>query len=173
MNAGSDQTSFSLAEFMVASVAMAVVAVIAFQGIWGSREANLSAANLSRSRAFATGRPLQVSPWRLDSPDANTRVRSVRTSDIVSVRKTEPFGPGSVAGGLPGRRPGGTPPSTFFAEAAPATAVDLSPDSGAPPGPLIGPPDLFRMPNAIPAAPVKPTKETVIPPRPEGKRESR
>jgi hypothetical protein len=168
MNARDDQTPFSLSEFVAASIAMAAVVVIAFQGIWGAREANLSAGNLSRSRpASAAGRSLQVSPWRLDNSAANAVPRPGRPSDVVTVRKVETFGP---AGSPAGRRPAATPPSTFFAESAPATVVEMQlPDIGGPPPPLIGPRDLFHMPNAIPAAPVKPTKEATIPPRPERK----
>jgi hypothetical protein len=60
--------------------------------------------------------------------------------------------------------PGGTngfPASTFFAEAAPATIVEMRlPDIGGPPPPLIWPPDLFRMKNAISAQPIKGTIPT-------------
>jgi hypothetical protein len=154
MNARDDQDPFSLAEFAVASIAIAAVVVIAFQGILGSRKPNMSAANLSRPRlTSASGHSsLQVSQWRL-GPEANMPTRPYRPSDVATVRKTEYPGPGSVAGNTPTRHAGrtnGAPSTTFLREAAPATIVELqSPDIGGPPPPLIGPPDLFRMKDAI------------------------
>jgi hypothetical protein len=177
MNAQDDQAPFSLAEFAVASIAIAAVVVIAFQGILGSREPNLSAVNLSRPRlTSASGHSsLQVSQWRL-SPEANMRMRPYPPSDVATVRKTEYSDHGSAAGGTPTRHTGrtnGLPAATFLAEAAPTTIVELqSPDIGGPPPPLIGPPDLFRMRNAIAAGPAGPIKEATISPRPE-RRESR
>jgi hypothetical protein len=178
MNAQDDQVPFSLAEFAAASIAVAAVAVIAFHGIVGSREPNLSEVNLSRPRlTSASGHSsLQVSQWRL-SPEANMRTRPYRPSDVATVRKTESSGPGtessdpgSAAGNAPTWHTGrtnGLPASTFFTEAAPATSVELVlPDIGGSPPPLIGPPDLFRMRNAIVAEQAKPIKEATIPPRP-------
>jgi hypothetical protein len=175
-NAQDDQAPFSLAEFAVASIAIAVVAVIAFRGILGSLEPNLSAINLSRPRlTSASGHSsLQVSQWRL-SPEANMQTRPYRPSDVAKVRKTEysrlgteSSGPGSTAGSTPTRRTGranGLPVSILLTEANPATIVELlSPDIGGPPPPLIGPPDLFRMRNAITGEPAMPA---TIPPRPE------
>jgi hypothetical protein len=154
MNARNDQAPFSLAEFAAASIAIAVVMVIAFKGILGSREANLSAGNLSRPRLSSAfgGSSLQVSPWRLDNSfEANKRTRPYRPSEIVTVRKTGSSGPGSAGSSPPIRQPGGNgpPASTFFTEAVPATVVEmLLPNFGGP-LPLIDPPDLFRMRNAI------------------------
>jgi hypothetical protein len=165
MNAQDDEDPFSLAEFAVASIAMAAVAVIAFQGILGSRERNLSAVNLSRPRlTSASGHSsLQVSEWRLGL-EANMGTRSYRPSDVAAVRKTY-SGPGSADGNTPTRQTG-LPATTFLTEAAPTTIVELqSPDIGGPPPPLIGPPDLFRMKNAI-AEPAKPIRETTISTRP-------
>jgi hypothetical protein len=161
MDAPNEKTPFSIPEFVAASTAMAVVAVVAFQGIWGSRDPNLSTANLSRRLSTsATGRSLQVGPWILDNVEASKSSRPYRSSDIVAVRKTESFGPGTGTGNRPGRRPGDIPASTFFAEAAPATVVEmLMPDSGAPPPSLIGPAELFHMKNAIVAQSVTPIKE--------------
>jgi hypothetical protein len=181
MSAISRQEPFSLTEFVAASIAIAVVAVVAFHGIWGPRQSNLSAANQSRSRlAPATGSSLQVSQWRLDSLDPDTRAN--RPPDSVTSGKTGSRGPGPVASTVTSspRRTVGVPPSIFFAEAAPGTMVEItSPDYGGPSSPLIGPPDLFRMKNAIvalPAKPVtvpsKPTRDVTILPRPE-RRESR
>jgi hypothetical protein len=156
MDSPGDQ--FSTPEFVVASIAMAVVAVVAFEGIWGSRDPNPYARDLSRAHlTSATGRSLQVSAWRLD--DASAPSRPYRPSDVVAVRKSESFGFGPTAANQPGRSPGEPLASTFFKEAAPATAVEmLMPDIGGP-LPLIGPPDLFRMKNAIVPQSVKPIKE--------------
>jgi hypothetical protein len=161
MNSPNDQTPFSTAEFVAASIAMAVVAVVAFQGIWGSGDTNLSALNLSRLRSTSpAGRALQVGPWILDNVDAVKSSRPYRSSDVVAVRKKESFDPGPVAGSRPGQRPADPPASTFFVEAAPATAVQtLIPNIGGPSPPLIGPPDLFRMKHAIVAQSVTPIKE--------------
>jgi hypothetical protein len=169
MNAQDDEDPFSLAEFAVASIAIAAVAVIAFQGILGSREPNLSAVNLSRPRLTpASGHSsLQVSEWRLGL-EANMRTPPYRPSDVAAVRKTY-SGPGSADGNTPTQQTGrtnGLPAATFLTEAAPTTIVELqSPDIGGPPPPLIGPPDLFRMGNAI-AESAKPIKETTISTRP-------
>jgi hypothetical protein len=162
MDSPNEKTPFSIPEFVAASTAMAVVAVVAFQGIWGSRDPNLSAVNLSRRLSTsATGRSPQVGPWILDNSEATKSSRPYRSSDIVAVRKTESsFGPGPGAGNRLGRRPVDIPVSTFFVEAAPATVVEmLMLDVSGPPSPLIGPPDLFHMKNAIVAQSVKPIKE--------------
>jgi hypothetical protein len=184
MSAQDDQAPFSLAEFAVASIAIAAVVVIAFQGILGSRDPNLSAVNLSRPHlTSASGHSsLQVSQWLL-GPEANMRTRPYRPSDVATVRKTEysgpgieSSGPGSAAGNMPAWHTGrtnGLPAASFLAEAAPTTIVELqSPDIGGPPPPLIGPPDLFRMRNAIAAEPAKPIKGAKSSTRPE-RRESR
>jgi hypothetical protein len=165
-NARNDQAPFSLGEFAAACIAMAVVMVVAFQGILGSREANLSRGNLLRPRLTSSaGSSLKVSPWRLDnSADANMQARPYRPSDVVAVRKTESSGPGSAGIIPPARHPvgNGPPASTFFAEGSPTAAVEMVlPDFD---GPLIGPPDLFHMKNAIVAQP-GPVKDATIPPR--------
>jgi hypothetical protein len=181
MSAISRQEPFSLPEFVAASIAIAVVAVVAFHGIRGSRQSDLSAANHSRLRpAPAAGSSLQVSQWRLDGPDPDARAN--RAADIVTSGKTGSPGRGPVASTVASspRRAVGAPTSTFFAEAATGTIVEITmPDYGGSSSPLIGPPDLFHMKNAIvtlPAKPVavppKPTKDVVILPRPE-RRESR
>ena len=182
MNSRNNQAPFSLPEFAAASIAMAVVAVITFRGILGSRESNLSAASLSRPRATSTGeRSLQVGQWRLDSSDLNTRARPNRMSDVVAVRKTETSVSAREAGNPTSPNPGRaneSRASTFFAEASPATIVEMRlSDIGGPPAPLIGTSDLFRMKNAITAnvagaRPARPIKEATIPPYPE-RRESR
>jgi hypothetical protein len=175
MNAQDDHDPFSLAEFAVASIAIAAVVVIAFRGILGSHEPN--AVNLSRPRlTSASGHSsLQVSQWRL-SPEANMRTWPYRPSDVATVRKTEYPGAGSGAGSADTRHTGrtnGLPTGTFLEEAAPATMVELqSPNIGGPPPPLIGPPDLFRMRNVFAAEPARPIKEATISTRPE-RRESR
>jgi hypothetical protein len=150
---------FSIPEFVVASIAMAVVAVVAFEGIWGSRDANPYAINFSRAHlTSAKGQSLQVSAWRLD--DASAPSRPYRPSDVVAVRKSESFGPGPAAANPPGRSPGEPLASMFFKEAAPATVVEMAmPDVGGLPPPLIGPPELFHMKNAIVPQSVKPIKE--------------
>jgi hypothetical protein len=158
MDSPNDQ--FSIPEFVVASIAMAVVAVVAFEGISGSRDANPYATNFSRAHLTpATGRSLQVSAWRLD--DASAPSRPYRPSDVVAVRKSGSSGPGPAAPAKqPGRSPVEPPASTFFKEATPATVVEMRmPDIGGPPPPLIGPPELFRMKNAIVPPWVKPIKE--------------
>jgi hypothetical protein len=164
MNARNDQAPFSLPEFAAASIALAAVAVIAFQGILGPRESNLSTGNLSRPRlTSASGRQLQVSSWRLDSEDANVRMPPIRSSDIVAVRKIEPPS-GPEAAGSPGPRPGanGGRALTFFAEASPETIVELVlPDIGGQ-QPLMGPRDLFHMKNAIVVQPASPIRDLPI-----------
>jgi hypothetical protein len=170
MNLRNDQAPFSLAEFAAATIAIAIVAVIAFQGILGPREANLSAGKLSRPRLMSASgaSSLKVSPWRLDSsPDANSGTRPYRPSDVVSVRKTGSSGPGSAGSSPPARHADGNAPraSTFFTEAAPATIVEMQlPDFGGS-LPLIDPPDLFHMRNAIAAQSARPIKEATNPPR--------
>jgi hypothetical protein len=164
MNARDDETPFSLPEFMAASIAMAAVAVIAFQGIYGPREVNLSARSLSRSRPAGTERSLQVSTWRLGDPGTKVPPRPDRPPDFSTVRKTETVGRGI--------RKSAIQPSMFFAEASQATAAEIALPEIVGPYPLIGPPDLFRMKNAIGAQPAKPGKETMISSRSE-RRESR
>jgi hypothetical protein len=182
MNSRNNQVPFSLPEFATASIAMAVVAVIAFRGILGSQESNLSAASLSRPRATsAAERSLQVGQWRLDNSNLNARAWPNRTADIVAVRKTETSVSGREAGNPTIPNPGRaneSQASAFFAEASPATIIEMrQPDIGGPPAPLIGTSDLFRMKNAITAnavgaRPARPIKEATIPPYPE-RRESR
>jgi hypothetical protein len=58
--------------------------------------------------------------------------------------------------------------SSFFAEAAPTTAVEMqSPRTNGAPPPLIGPTDLFRAKDAITAPPERSVRMAAIPPMPE------
>jgi hypothetical protein len=151
--------------------------VVAFNGNRGSQESNLSAANPSRPRpASATGSSLQVSQWRLDSPGANAQASRAAGNAPAGKTGSPAPGPGAAASSAvtssPRRTAAGGPASTFFAEAAPGTIVEITlPDYGGPSSPLIGPLDLVHMKNAIVTTPKpvtippKPIKEVTIPPK--------
>jgi hypothetical protein len=165
MNARNDQASFSIAECAAASIATAIVVVIALQGLLGSRQVNLSVGNLPSPllTSASRGSSLKVSPWRLDNSPANIRTRPYRPAGEVTSREIASSGPGPAGSSQSTLPSGGNgmPASTFFTEAAPATAVKLVPFTAGDDLPLIDPPDLFRI--AVQAA--RPIKEATIPPR--------
>jgi Putative peptidoglycan binding domain len=183
MNSSNAREPFSLSEFAAGSIAVAAVALIAFQGVTISQPPDFASADLPAANPLpatqADSSP-SVSQPRRHVPTAAARARQspppneVMPPSEVTMRASESRGPALAASDPPIPNPSGTKGasvSNFLVEAAPATIVEMqSPEIGDAPPPLIGPVDLFRTKNAISTQPPKPIKEAAIPATPEAER---
>jgi hypothetical protein len=175
MNASHEQEPFSLAEFAAGSSAVAAVVLIAFVGVRASQPPDPPANDL-RGAVAAPSASADASQRRRHVPTATARARQglppseVPPSDATT-QVADSSGDNSAANYV---RPAnaaatiGAPASSFFAEAAPTTVVEMqSPRTNGAPPPLIGPTDLFRAKDTITAPPERSVRMAAIPPTPE------
>ncbi len=175
MNASHEQEPFSLAEFAAGSSAVAAVVLIAFVGVRASQPTDPPANDL-RGAVAAPSASADASQRRRHVPTATARARqglppSEVTTGDATTQVADSSGGNSAANYV---RPAnaaattGAPASSFFAEAAPTTVVEMqSPRTNGAPPPLIGPIDLFRAKDAITAPPERSVRMAAIPPTSE------
>jgi hypothetical protein len=170
MNASHEQEPFSLAEFAAGSSAVAAVVLIAFVGVRASQPPDPPANDL-RGAVAAPSASADASQRRRHVPTATARARQGLPPSDATTQVAESSGDNSAANNV---RPAnaaattGAPASSFFAEAAPTTVVEMqSPRTNGAPPPLIGPTDLFRAKDTITAPPQRSVRMAAIPPTPE------
>jgi hypothetical protein len=172
MNASHEQEPFSLSEFAAGSSAVAAVVLIAFVGVRASQPPN-PPANDSLGAVAAPSASAEASQRRRHVPTATARARQgLLASDVTPSEATtqvgESFGDDSPANNARPAYAAATrsaPASSFFAEAAPTTVVEMqSPRTNGAPPPLIGPTDLFQTKDALTAPPQRSVRMAAIPP---------
>jgi hypothetical protein len=186
MNASHEQEPFSLSEFAAGSSAVAAVVLIAFVGVRASQPPS-PPANNSRGEVATPSASAEASQRRRHVPTATARARQGLPPSDATTPVAESSGEYSAANNPRPANAAGTtsaPASSFFAEAAPTTAVEMqSPATNGAPPPLIGPTDLFQTKDAItappdrsvrmaaiPSPPDKSARDAAIPPPPEPER---
>ncbi len=180
MNASHENEPLSLVEFAMGAVAVAAVAAIAFHGVMVSQSRDQSSAKAIPPWATLSSPRLRDASQRAGprrhrhTPYALVRTRQGPAADGVTRRETESSALDSAALDPPAVNPAeatGAPGLDFFAEADPATGVMLlTPDMADPPFPLIGPPDLFQMKDAVSVQRLRPAADAADPP-PAGARD--
>jgi uncharacterized lipoprotein YbaY len=178
MNRSNEHEPFTLSELAAGSSAVAAVALIAFLGVRVSQPPDPPPANISQAAPAAATGPnsaAEAGQRRRHVPTATARARQgLPPPNDVAMRLSESSGADSPASHPPASNAvatKGAAASNFLVEAAPSTIVEMrSADTGGPPPPLIGPPDLFRTKDAISVRPPDPIRETAIPPPPEAER---
>jgi hypothetical protein len=170
MNTSHEQEPFSLSEFAAGSSAVAAVVLIAFVGVRASQPPN-PPANNSRGAVAAPSASAEASQRRRHVPTATARARQGLPPSEATTQVAESSVDNSAANNArPAKATATTdaPASSFFAEAAPTTVVEMqSPRSNGAPPPLIGPTDLFQAKDTITAAPGRSVRMAAIPPLPE------
>jgi Putative peptidoglycan binding domain len=175
MNTRHEHEPFSLSEFAAGSSAVAAVLLIAFVGVRASQPPN-PPANNSRGAVAAPSASAEASQRRRHVPTATTRARqglppSETAPSEATAQVAESSGDNSAANSARPAKAAATtraPASSFFAEAAPTTVVEMQSPRTNGALPLIGPTDLFQTKDAITAPPERSVRMAAIPPLPEG-----
>jgi peptidoglycan hydrolase-like protein with peptidoglycan-binding domain len=172
MNATHQQEPFSLSEFAAGSSAVAAVVLIAFVGVRASQPPNPPADN-SLGAVGSPSASAELTQRRRHVPTATARARQGPPPSDVTMHVAEPSGDAAANDMRAAHAAAttGAPVSSFFAEAAPTTVVEMqSPTSNGAPPPLIGPPDLLQTKDAIAAPPERSVREAAVPLPPEPER---